>query len=213
MMNKTRAVSVFVLLFVYFSCNISEAFVVNPATVRLGGKAVKEFFTGGDGKSAKAKRKAKRKKKAEKEKKRKKKAAAKKRKRTGKTEKKYYNDGETVVFNSRYYGKKKVVQRDIYKTGKSHRGKLNCSRMKNGEPPYADTKHKGKDQFVDLHHVKQEEEGVVMEMARGSEHKGEDYKNLHRYLDKGEGSKIDRNKWGKFRREYWRSVYKARCVK
>ncbi len=71
----------------------------------------------------------------------------------------------------------------------------NLSRMENGRPPIGIDKEP-----IQLHHLKQQNGGVLIEMLAKDEHRKE-YKMLHRYKNESE---IDRNKFNAFRNSYWK---------
>ncbi len=71
----------------------------------------------------------------------------------------------------------------------------NINLMKQGKPPV------GTDgEPIQLHHMKQQNKGVIVEVLAKDEHKKE-YKRLHRYTNKSE---IDRSKFNSFRIAYWK---------
>ncbi len=71
----------------------------------------------------------------------------------------------------------------------------NINLMKQGKPPI------GTDgEPIQLHHMKQQNKGVIVEVLAKDEHKKE-YKRLHRYTNKSE---IDRSKFNSFRIAYWK---------
>jgi len=89
------------------------------------------------------------------------------------------------------YQNVRVVQRDyLFK-----RTTKNINLMQNGQPPI------GIDgEPIQLHHMKQQNRGVIVEILARDEHKKE-YKKLHRYTDKSE---INRNRFNAFRNSYWK---------
>ena len=96
------------------------------------------------------------------------------------------------------YKEIKVIQRDfIFK-----HSRYNLSRMEKGRPPIGTDKEP-----VQLHHLKQQNNGVLIEVLSKNEHKKE-YKVLHRYKTESE---IDRSKFNAFRNSYWKE--RARRLK
>ena len=89
------------------------------------------------------------------------------------------------------YKEIKVIQRDfIFK-----HSKYNLERMKRGQPPIGIDREP-----IQLHHLKQQNDGVLVEVLAKNEHKKE-YKLLHRYKKESE---IDRSKFNAFRNSYWK---------
>jgi hypothetical protein len=101
-------------------------------------------------------------------------------------EKNLQNDGQPVKINN-----VRVVQRNqLFK-----RTPENLDRMRNGKPPIGSD-----NEPVQLHHMKQQNQGTIVEVLAKDEHKKE-YKTLHRYTDETE---IDRGKFNAFRAAYWK---------
>ncbi len=89
------------------------------------------------------------------------------------------------------YQHTRVIQRDSL----FEHSTKNLSRMKNGQPPIGSDKEP-----IQLHHLKQENKGTLIEVLAKDEHKKE-YKILHRYKTESE---IDRSKFNAFRSSYWK---------
>ncbi len=88
-----------------------------------------------------------------------------------------------------------VAQRNIFDPyQRDALGRTNIERMKQGLAPIG---YDGKP--VELHHLKQEEDGIIVEML-SSEHK-KFYKELHRYKQNSEINRMEFNKW---RVNYWK---------
>ena len=89
------------------------------------------------------------------------------------------------------YNHTRVIQRDFL----FEHSRKNLSRMKNGQPPIGIDKEP-----IQLHHLKQDNRGTLIEVLAKDEHKKE-YKTLHRYKTESE---IDRSKFNAFRSSYWK---------
>ena len=101
-------------------------------------------------------------------------------------EKNIVNSGSNIQ-----YKETKVIQRDfIFK-----HSKYNLERMKRGQPPIGIDKEP-----IQLHHLKQQDNGILVEVLAKNEHKKE-YKVLHRYKKESE---INRTKFNAFRNSYWK---------
>ncbi len=125
-------------------------------------------------------------------------SAPSKRNRITKVESEIIKKGKIREFNG-----KKVVQRDdiINKKLKDAKGKTNCDRMFKGSTPL------GPDNMpIELHHSKQKETGLIIEMIY-SEHKKYS-KQLHHFRSESE---IDRGAFDKWRGDYWRERAKGLC--
>lgn len=101
-------------------------------------------------------------------------------------EKNIVNTGKKIK-----YVNTRVIQRDSI----FHHSAQNLVRMKNGQPPIGID-----NEPVQLHHMKQQNHGVLIEILANDEHRKE-YKRLHRYKDESE---IDRSKFNAFRNSYWK---------
>ncbi len=88
-----------------------------------------------------------------------------------------------------------VAQRNVFDPyQRDALGRTNIERMKQGLAPIG---YDGKP--VELHHLKQEEDSIIVEML-SSEHK-KFYKELHRYKQNSEINRMEFNKW---RVNYWK---------
>ncbi len=103
-----------------------------------------------------------------------------------KYEKNIINSGINIKYNNT-----KVIQRDFI----FEHSAQNLTRMKSGQPPIGIDKEP-----IQLHHLKQQNRGMLVEVLAKDEHKKE-YKLLHRYKNESE---IDRNKFNAFRNSYWK---------
>ena len=101
-------------------------------------------------------------------------------------EKNIVNSGTNIQ-----YKEIKVIQRDFIFKHSKH----NIERMKRGKPPIGIDKEP-----IQLHHLKQQNDGILVEVLAKNEHKKE-YKTLHRYKKESE---IDRSKFNAFRKRYWK---------
>jgi hypothetical protein len=93
------------------------------------------------------------------------------------------------------YKRKRIIQRNIFKHSKH-----NLERMKKGKAPIGIDKKP-----VELHHLKQQDNGLIIEVLSKNEHKKE-YSILHRYKSKSE---INRDNFNTFRQSYWRNRAKT----
>jgi len=106
---------------------------------------------------------------------------------------------KTLLKNAKYVYRsgKLVAQRNstFFPHIKDALGRSNIERMEKGLAPL------GKDgKAVELHHLKQKDNGVIIEVTN-SEHR-KYTKTLHRYRDVSE---IDRKEFEKWRRKYWQN--------
>lgn len=106
-------------------------------------------------------------------------------------EKGFIESGKKVKFSDHTFIKRDESFDPKYVDGI---GRSNIERMKKGLAPIAKD---GKE--VELHHIKQKDDGVIVEVSR-SEHT-ENSKIFHRYTTESE---IEREKFGKLRKEYWK---------
>jgi len=106
-------------------------------------------------------------------------------------EKGFIESGEKVKFSDHTFIKRDEAFDPKYVDGT---GRSNIERMKKGLAPIAKD---GKE--VELHHIKQKDDGIIVEVSR-SEH-AENSKIFHRYTPESE---IDRERFGKLRRDYWK---------
>lgn len=107
-------------------------------------------------------------------------------------EKGLIESGEKVKFSGHVFIKRDESFDPKYVDGS---GRSNIERMKEGLAPI------GKDgKQVELHHMKQREDGIIVELSN-SEH-AENTKTFHRYTPESE---IDREKFGKLRKDYWKN--------
>ena len=108
-----------------------------------------------------------------------------------KIEQKFLNYSKISKFGGKFVAKRRVFNPNY----RDYMGRTNVDRMKQGLAPI------GKDgKSIELHHLKQKDNGVIIEMTRTEHNKYSS--TLHRYTKESE---IDRYEFEKWKRAYWRS--------